>query len=184
MKRKALIGAVAIICTWTAVHANEMDDAEKAFEAGDYRDAIEIYQAGLKKAPQDQQGTIKAKLALAYYRDQEDEKAFKTYLDALDLAPRLTPTAESPEEKQLYDEALELYLQNTGPAAHDAANTIREKYSGILALHPDYYHLNFIVAAAFANLGMFDEFFDKFYRSYQYFPDSFMAYKTKAILNI
>lgn len=182
MKLKSF--ATVLICAFSTLQGATVEDANKAVETGDYREAIDIYQELINQVPKDQQSALKAKLAQVFYRDQEDEKAFKTYLEALDDAPKRTPPTETPEEKKLYAEALRTYLDNTGPAAHEAASKIREKYASILALHPDYYHLNFIVAAAYANLGVFDEFFDKFYRSYQYFPDSFMAYKTKAILNV
>jgi hypothetical protein len=61
---------------------------------------------------------------------------------------------------------------------------IKQTYAPIMAQHPTYYQLNFILAAAYANLSMFEEFFNRFYTSYQYYPDSYMAYKTKAILNL
>lgn len=157
-------------------------EAAKAFDEGDYKEAIALYQEAVKSSSKSDKGILKAKLALTYYRDQEDEKAFRIYLEALADAPRLSAPPMTPEESQLYNDALRLYLEHSGLSAHEIANTIRQKYSPILAIHPNYYQLNFIVAAAYANLGMFEEFFNSFYRSYQYFPETYMAFKTQSIL--
>lgn len=156
----------------------------QAMEKGEYKEAENILLAEIAKAPATQQAELKAKLALAYYRDQEDEKAFKTYLEALDATKPLQPPTVSSEEKKLYDQALKCYLDTSCPSPRETANKIRLEFSLPLAMHPDYYLLNFIVASAFANLGMFDEFFERFYISYQYYPDCYMAYKTKAILHL
>lgn len=179
MIRKIII-FIFFVCCINAAYAS----VDEAIDEGDYKLAATLLQSEIAKVPEDQQGKLKAKLALVYYRDQEDEKAFKTYLDALAATKPLKAPPVSDEEKKLYDQALKLYLDHGGFSARETAGKIRSEYSPVLALHPNYYLLNFIVSSAYANLGMFDEFFERFYVSYQYYPDSYMAYKTKAILHL
>lgn len=121
----------------------------------------------------------KKNLAILYYKDQEAEKAFETFLEALtDSRPQALPIF-SDEEKQLYNEALGLYLDRKGQ--HAAA--IREKFQPILKAHTDYVRLGFIVAASYANLELFPDFFDLFYQSYKMLPDHYLAFKGKAALH-
>lgn len=146
---------------------------------------IALHQSQISQLPKEKQGDSKVQLALAYYYDQELEKAFKTYLEALEPIKSQSNYPANIEEKSLYDEALRLYLaSNSGSNAEETAKKIRDKYEPIVKSHPNYLHLNFLVAAAYANLGLFDSFFNAFYLSYQKLPSSYMSYRTKAILHI
>lgn len=128
-------------------------------------------------------GAHEKELAQAYLRDQDLEKAFKTYLSALDSA-QITPsnTSMGKGEQALYNEALKIYL-NPRQSPHESALTIKEMYASTIKSHQDYYHLAFLVALAYANLSEFDRFFDLFYASYLRLPDHYLAYKAKAILH-
>ena len=123
-------------------------------------------------------------LALAYLRDQELEKAFKSFLAALGDAA-ISPEKEmSRSEDILYREAMKFYLNPRQESAHETAETIKSLYSNAVKLHPEYYHLGYLVALADANLNHFDHFFEQFYHSYVRDPEHYLAYKTKAILHI
>jgi hypothetical protein len=156
-----------------------------AYLAGHHKEAVSFYEEELSKADDHEKGAIRLKLALAYYHDQDDVMAFQTYLDALETSPlaKEEPTM-CPEEKQMLADALHFYLDGVGQSPQDIAVKLRQKYAAFLALHPDYYALNFFLCAAYANIGMFDDFFEGFYGSYLAYPNSYMALKTKGMLHI
>lgn len=132
-----------------------------------------------------EKGALLVDLALAYYYDQDSEKAFSSFLEALDAAKSIKPSTITDKEKQLYEEALKIYLgHNNGSGAQESAQKILKEYGPIFKEHPDYYLLGFLTAAAYANLQLFDRFFEQFYPSYQRYPESHMAIRTKAILHI
>jgi tetratricopeptide (TPR) repeat protein len=169
----------------SSLFSGEEKEAQKAFENRDYKQALRLYQACLDgEEGSEAKSMLRLKVAETLFKDQEAEKAFKAYLEALEAAPRLPSPAVSANEQKLYEKALHLYLDHSALEAQKTANLIRQEYCSVMVLHPDYYMLNFLVAAAYANLGMFDEFFPRFYESYLRYPDSFMAYKTKATLHI
>ncbi len=121
-------------------------------------------------------------LAVAYYQDQEQDLAFKTFLEALDLAEKRSPAPISEEEKKYYLPALEEYLSYTGYDPTESGNSLLKKYELVAQNHPDFCHLNFLLATAYANIGQYEQFFDRFYRSYPTLSDSFIAHKTQGIL--
>jgi tetratricopeptide (TPR) repeat protein len=125
-------------------------------------------------------------LAIAYNEDQNRELAFKTFLEALKFVPQPPVQPKSTtEELTDYNDALKLYLEHhTGQEVISSADKILTTYGLVVEQHPDYYLLNFLVSAAYANLAQYEQFFRTFYRSYEHFPDSFMAYRTQAVLHI
>ncbi len=137
----------------------------------------------LAHAPSEQQSELQRDLAIFYYKDQDHEKAFKLYLDALEMVRPMSAPMISQEEELLYNNALQTYLDNQTKAASVIAENIRQQYASVLVARPDYYRLGYIIAAADANLEMFEEFFQQFYQSYCMLPQHYLAYKTKAILH-
>ena len=123
-------------------------------------------------------------LAKACYKNQDQEKAFRVFLEALEEVKKVDPQKMSKEEEKYYNEALGIYLSQRADQAEISSRKIDEKFSPILRDHPDFYHLGYILAVADANLHKFDRFFDLFYKSYKNDPHHFLAYKTKAILHI
>lgn len=137
----------------------------------------------LDKGSNEDRGAIERDLAIAYYRDQNHAAAFKTFLSALDHAKKFAQPSLSESEKQLYDQALALYLsQEAHRSVQSTAKKISSQFTDEMAKHADYHLLAYIVSAAYANLNQYDQFFEQFFRSYQYYPTHFIAYKTKAIL--
>ncbi len=140
--------------------------------------------AGLQDAliSSHQKGEIHYKLASAFYRDQESDQAFQHFLCAL----KLIPAAEAPdmceEEKKLYTAALEDYLAWAGSDPVRVARQLLEKYGEVADAHHTWVHLNFLIATAYGNLGLYDEFFKRFYCGYGYLSETFLAYKTHGIL--
>lgn len=124
------------------------------------------------------------RLALAYSEDQEIERAFVSFLDALSNAPRLLCPPLCEDEKVIYEEALSDYLSQGAIDPYKTAQNLIEKYSQEASLHPEYLHLNFLLSVSYANIGHFENFLKKFFYSYPYLSDHFLAYKTQGILFI
>lgn len=161
------------------------DQAEHAFEKGRYQEAVKDFQELVKTAPDAEKAGYLKRLAESYFKDQEHQKAYAAYLEALDAtAPPKEGHPPSEEDEKLYREALQIYLDPKERDPELTALKLKDLYAGILRLHPDYYQLGFIVAAAYANLNEMEKFFEIFFRSYQKFPNHFMAFKTKAILHL
>ncbi|MDP1834559.1 MAG: hypothetical protein Q8K75_01400 [Chlamydiales bacterium] len=171
---------LCIFC-FSALHAEE--SVSDKLSSGEVKGAIALAHYLLPKTPSTEKSQLQLQLAIAYVRDQEDESAFSMFLDSLQTAPHQKAPTVSADEQRLYDEALNLYLTHQGPAAHRAAKTIIENYGSIVSQKGDYYLLGFLVAAAKANLQHYDQFFKIFYDSYQRYPEHFLAYKTKALMN-
>lgn len=163
----------------------EQQQAESAYANGDFKESIKHYQTLIESAPKENLGDLKQKLAKAYYKDQNQEEAFQTFLDALDAAQvsKQEPFI-SDEEQQLYQKGLDIYFDLNGGSPHEIAAKINATYRDVYDKNPNYYLIGYLLATADANLGQFNEFFDLFYRSYIHFPDHFLAYKAKAILHI
>lgn len=121
--------------------------------------------------------------AIEYVHDQELEKAIRAFLTLLEAKPTPQSSVQmSPAEAQHYEVALQLYLNNTGRLAQRAAAEIRATYGPVLASHPDYHQLGYLLALSYANDCQYEAFFSRFYLSYLAYPDHYLAYKTRALL--
>ncbi len=118
----------------------------------------------------------------SYYTDQQQEKAFKFFLEALQVAPVHNEYCVTEEEHLLYGKALEIYLGSKGGHSQEGSQQILSRYVPILEKHLDYSQLAYIVALAHANQNNFTRFFEVFYSAFQKHPHHYLAYKTKAIL--
>jgi tetratricopeptide (TPR) repeat protein len=142
----------------------------------------EKQQALSKATSEEQRSQIFYELALAYYQDQELDRAFSSFLEALKSVVKLTPPEMGPEEGLHFQNALADYLAQGGADPAQIAEGLLQKYGQIAEQNPHFLHLNFLIATAYANLGQFDNFFSRFYRGYPYLHDTFLAYKTQGIL--
>lgn len=159
--------------------------AKRELDAGYEKNAIADYQTLLKDAPVEKKSGLLKELSIAYLLDQDLEKAFSTYLEALDtLSPPKEPYVMTENEERIYHDALKVYLDPRERDTHEIAIRIKDLYAGILRLHPEYYSLGFLVSIAYANLDKYEKFFEIFYPSYAKMPDHYLSYKTKSILNI
>ena len=149
--------------------------------ASPLKEEIATYEKELKR--DQSRGETHYKLALAYYQDQEVDRAFHHFLAALKTTPlcRLVPKM-SPEEKKVYEEALADYASGGGSDPVRVARHMIEKYGERADGHREWIHLNFLMATAHANLGVYDSFFERFYAAYPYLGETFLAYKTRGIL--
>lgn len=178
---------ILIFCFFSAALVAETLD-EKALRkltSGQYKEAILSYKelanqsTGLKRAEYLKQ------LAKALYADQEHAEAFKVFLEALETVPKNpSETLPTDDERLIYNEALNIYLDTSERDSKALSLKLRDLYAGLWRLHPDYNYLGYVVAAAYANLGEFDDFFDIFFRSYTKIPEHFLAYKTEGVLHI
>lgn len=121
-------------------------------------------------------------LALAFYQDQEVDQAFFHFLESLKGIPTGAEYRLSEKESALYTEALEDYLARSVSDPIQAAQMLLQKYGEAADQNRHFVYLNFLMATAYANLGKYEDFFERFYKGYGYLHDSFLAYKTKGIL--
>jgi tetratricopeptide (TPR) repeat protein len=123
--------------------------------------------------------------AIAHMRDQDLERGFQVFLDALeDLKDQPAPSV-SEEEKGLYEKALKIYESRESHCfPKENALKIYQEFKQIADSRKEYYLLNLVMGTAYANLGRFEEFFNVFYRSYPYYKDHYLSYKIRAIVHI
>lgn len=181
--RLFFMGMLVAFAGLQAIDDPRFDQAHEAYFDRDFDKAIALYEGLLSDADSADRGRFMVKLALCHYRNQDDVKAFGTYLQALDAAPFEEPERDG-EEDNLCEEALALYLDPDRSNAREVAAELRHKYAHTCDIHPEYRYLSFFLAAAYANLGMFDEFFERFYPSYCSYADSYMGQKTRGLLHV
>lgn len=159
--------------------------ALRAFEKKDYSDAVKYAKEWVNSAPPDKLGEANKLLAESYYKDQEHEKAYVAFFQALEhTAPPQTPYQPLPEDAAIYKEALAIYLEPSQRDPEAVALQLRDLYGGIIRLHPDYLELGYLVAVSYANLGEMERFFELFYHSYRQMPDHYLSFKSQAILHV
>lgn len=146
------------------------------------KNAIAKQQEMIAQAGADEKGAAIEALALLYLKDQDQERAFKTFLEALNHTKARTQTAIVDLDE--YNQAFALYLNGSSRSPQETAEQLIGKLLPILEKEPKKYLLDYFVAIAYANLGKYEEFFKHFYSAYPFYPDHYLAYKTKAILQI
>lgn len=129
-------------------------------------------------------GDAQVSLAKALWMDQNQERAFSVFIEALNEIPPAQPSVLLMDEKPYYDAALSLYLNHRPEEAKNFGQKIRDTYLPLVKQHPNWTKLPFLVALADANLSDFEHFFDLFYFAYKNDSTHFLALKTKAILHI
>lgn len=142
---------------------------EAALLRRDYQHASASFRAALERAPPSEASPLLARMAVAALRDQDQRRAFAFYLRALESAERLPEVEEEP----FYQEALALYLKGQ-------SEEVCTRYGGESCRGP----LKMVVAIAYADRGLFEEFFDRFLPAYQRSPDHFLALKTRAMVRL
>lgn len=142
-------------------------------------------QERVERATPEQKAEALKELARAYWQDQEQGKAIEIFFQALEaLPPSVRPWAASEAETLYYQEALQIYLDPQSKDPRLNALRLRDGYAGIVRLYPDYVGLGYLVAASYANLGDFDQFFQRFFDAYKRHPNHYLAWKAQAILHI
>lgn len=152
-------------------------------QASTLKETIKNLEVQLQKEEGQDQSLLLLTLAKAYYQDQDQEKAFETFLESLEKAD-VDDRPLDQDDETLYAEALGIYLDPHAQSTKETATAILKKYAAVVKEHPDYRQLAFLVGASYANGGQFSEFFDLFYHSYSAAPHHYLVYKTKAILHI
>lgn len=158
-----------------------MTEGDAALAARDYKQAIANYLAVEKTDP-----SVCPKLAEAYFRDQEEVRAFLSYLEGIEKLPRpATPHQIDPEETPHYKKALEIYFDHAGSSAvKEQAMRLSNEFEALIEEHPQYTRIKFLVAASKANLGFFDQFFNLFYQTETLDPDHWLSAKIRGLLHI
>lgn len=182
--------SIVIIAVLAAVFG-EVDSIEagakerNALAFADYKSAIRSKQEQIAAVGLSEKSRHLVELAILFLKDQEQEKAFSTYLQALDAVPVKTSGSDDASVSDgTYCDALAIYFDHQSGTPKEKAQKIYNKYYSVVKEKCDVDLLTYIVAISLANLGRYDDFFELFYRSYQSLPNHFLAYKTKAILHI
>lgn len=157
--------------------------AEETLITGDCKAAIQTLQEQIQKSDPASRSALQLKLAIAYLHDQEQERAFRAFLGALEVSIDFSYQMTADEE-QLYAEALELYLSHTGRLAQKGSTQILQRYGDVVGQHVEYHQLGYLVALSLANSGQYEDFFRRFYASYQAMPNHYLAYKARALLSL
>lgn len=173
---------VVILALSFHCHATQ-DQLEAAIDAKDYIQAIVLQREQVSKADINDKAEELKNLAIIYLKDQQQEKAFDTFLLSLD-AIKTQSIQVTQKDEDLYKQALAVYLDHKGQTPQKIASDIIKEYAPLLKLHSQDYQLAYLIALAYANKSQYDEFFNLFFDAYKYYPDHFLAYKTKAVLHI
>lgn len=184
--KQTYLGAIILpaVLAWSANFEAVQEKGDSALRSGHLKEAEALYSNFLKSAADDEIGLAMTRLAITYYKDQEHEKAFETYLEALEQAKIEELKKLSDEESKVYELALKIYLDNAGLTPDETALKIAQQFGTAYEKNPDFHHLGYILAVGHANLGRYDQFFEEFYKSYVNDPKHFLAFKTKAALHI
>lgn len=169
---------------WSPAFESVQEMAENALNMGKIKKAEEAYSNFLALADDQEIGFAKMQLASLYYKDQEHEKAFETFLEALTQAKTVDSSEFSAQEEEIYHSALKIYLSHAGHQPEETAQKLVNEFEAIYKKNPHFHYLGYILAVSYANLGQYDEFFKRFYLSYVNDPKHFLAYKAKAALFI
>jgi len=159
------------------------DSADEAMRKANFKFAIADYTQQLKSASSETKGRILARLAVAYYKDQDQERAFKTFLEAMDCARKEPSGLLNEFERGDYEKALSIYT-DIKLKPDESARLIDEQFTSLYSAQPNNYQLGYVIALAKANLGRFEDFFSVFYRAYEQDPEHYLAHKTKGILHL
>jgi hypothetical protein len=124
-----------------------------------------------------------ALLSCLYVKDQKEELAFTTFLEALHCVPQASPIQLAGKEKQLFEKYLDLYIHTPQPT-QEQAEAFAQEIGPYLEKHPDYHFLRLLYACSFANRKQYDEFFCNFFSSYIHAPDTYLIPRTLAILHV
>jgi hypothetical protein len=152
-----------------------------AAEDGNYKQAILLQKKAIEQAENGEKGPELVNLAKLYLKDQDQERAFETYLSAL----KYVESKDSRQQESAdYKKAMALYLDNKQSDPLTSAEKMIQQFSHVYCEHPEDHLLAYPLAISYANLNRYREFFDLFFGAYQSAPDHFLAYKTKTILHI
>ncbi len=148
----------------------------------DYKKTIAQYESSLQSAEGLERSDLFVKLAITYYLDQEHELAFKTFLKALEGVPQKEMLQLSSSDQFVYEEALILYLNQSGNTSQETAAKIQERFAEALQKNPNNYGLGFLMAASYANSHQFEDFFVTFFQAFKHAPHHYLAHKIKMII--
>ncbi|MBJ7449043.1 MAG: hypothetical protein JHC93_01635 [Parachlamydiales bacterium] len=163
-----------------ATEANYEKKAKEAFKNEDYTESCKFYEKALSYSQNP--GPLLVRLAVSYNRAQEEEKSFFVFLDALNKKTDEFKYEVDEQDLMLFHEALQKSEQAASVSL--GAKEVIDYFKPIADDHPEYVLLNFSVALAQANLGLYCEFFQRFYKSYQKHPDFYLVDKTRSILHV
>jgi tetratricopeptide (TPR) repeat protein len=165
----------------SSIGAAEEDLIKSSIEQGNIKKAIDLQREKIKEIKYEERGIATEELALLYLKDQDQENAFKNFLEALNLT--LPLKHDSVVDENLYKKIFSAYL-DPSRSPRDTASYLIKEFKQVNRERPDQYLLDYFLAIAYANLGKYEQFFKHFYRAYQFYPNHYLSYKTKAVLHI
>lgn len=178
---------VFLIPTLSYVSAATAPNVQHAVQERNLKQAITLQKEVIEKSNLEAKSESTYELALLYLKDQDQENAFQTFLTALDQPPSTVAKGKmlvrQPDLDATSEKLLNIYLDYNSTSPQETAlkliETATATKDNISSPSQEY-----LIAIAYANLGRYEEFFQKFYKAYLEQPDHYLAYKTKAILHI
>jgi hypothetical protein len=146
------------------------------------KDSIDQQNQKITSSSDAEKGSLMVQLACLYLKDQDLERAFKVFLDAL-LSVIVKENVQGENVTDLNKSAFDLYLFKDNTPI-EAAKEVCSKYEPMLETYSNDIPLKYMVAIAHANLNHYDKFFKLFYEAYLLDPHYYLAYKTKAVIYI
>jgi len=179
------ICSICLVLAIVSADGNEVKpNIESLLKEKSYKEAISLQRQFIEEDHQ-KRGELLKDLSIIYLKDQNQEYAFETFLESLGAANIQQKTSEAnPEDDALYRETLDIYFKHSVGSQREAAEKIVEMLSPKLKQLVKPNPSAFLMALAYANLSAYENFFDLFYTTYLFFPEHYLAYKTKAILHI
>ncbi len=149
----------------------QFEQIELKIENREFKEAIDEYTSLISKHSE-KRSDILLKQAVCYVKDQELERGLKTFLEAIESAPK--KRSFLPPSKN-YKKALEIYLSQSEESPTKVARKIQEDFLDNYKNEAD---LGFILAASHALLGDYPAFMTTFYSSYVKNSEHYMGDRT------
>lgn len=163
-------------CTDIIQHARQSvnfpKDVKTAQERGDYKTAATQLRELIRNKPHADYYLL---LAVNHLLDQQEEEAFKSYLECLERAEWQSGKQPSATEQEIFNSLFQIYLEKPQELEVSVKSALQE--------HPDFHLVQYFYASTCANQHKFEPFFYLFYQSYKAYPESHFAHKTKGVVS-
>jgi len=151
-------------------------------ETGEYSTAIQTVDHWLASEKNESiTGFFLVEKAKLLYANQQHEQALEAFVDVIDQM-QINEMPITDVERDKVQELLPLYQESL--LSREACQNLLEQAQAIIQKYPNYYSIEFLLAAAFANCSQFCQFFDHFAHSYKHRPNDFLAWKTRGVLHV
>lgn len=116
------------------------------------------------------------------FADQQRSESQEVFLEALAALPSSLQPKVSDEEKKAFDSLFKSYEASVH--SDEGARHFLIEAQELLQKHPSFFSLEHYIAATYANLGQFIEFYDLFFHAFQRREKCFLSKKTIGVLHL